>query len=97
MKHKAQLEYDYNHDVDRIIEEINFGVFEEKPRIYKYAGSIKDLIDCQFTLEELITISLAIAYTSAYNPTLISVKNERNIMDKIMKQEEMWVSEDETN
>ena len=82
MKHKAQLEYDYNHDVNRLIREIQCGVFEEKPRIYKYAGSIKELIECQLTPFE---IDYLMFYLDSNYSWMIKLK------EKLLKQKEMWV------
>lgn len=101
MKHKVQeslnnlKEYDdgYSSLELQLAENIDCYDIEPTYEHQEEINNIQDLINCQLTVEELNTIFYAIGYASHK----LNIDKCVVILDKLQKQKEMWVSDDETN
>lgn len=98
MKHKAQ-EFIDEFQTMRCTESINGTEIEPPSWITQGLKNIQDTIDCQLTWEQsgvLYLMVCGMCDRAKKNDDLEAVRELEKIKSKLLKQKEMWVSEDES-
>lgn len=88
MKHKAQESLEKLQYCDWVTEVLPNGMEIIEDGSDEEIEKLRDFIDCQLTVEEIEHITL----TLSCNPI---DDFDKNIFNKLQKQKEMWVSDDE--